>query len=206
MLSLLLVSESPEPAAWRRAASCLSLERTRHVPVPKAARHPGSSEDRGRVRAQDSGARLPGHDPFPLPRSPTPSRRQPRASRAQSGGIAPNTARERGRAVQGTREPRAFHGPRTWRPGPSLGPALPRPRRPIPGPLASYLHTPRPTTCPRPHLRGGTSPRALTVAPTVRRGWGAAVRRLGYTGGGGGGGGHDIPSLSGRFHPGKWGR
>lgn len=110
--------------------------------------------------------------------------------------------------VQGTREPRAFHRPRTWRPGPSLGapgPALPRPRRPIPGPLASYLHTPRPTTCQwTPPATWDLSPRPYRSAKDAPLGWAgvALSRRLGYTGGGG----QDIPSLSSRFHPGSWGR
>lgn len=99
----------------------------------------GTREGPGPGHAQNTAARPPWARPPPLgPRLPKPSRRQPRASRAQSGGIARDERRERGAGGPG----RACAAP--------LQPmhlralcAPPRPRRPIHGLLTSYLHMPR---------------------------------------------------------------
>lgn len=137
MLSLLLISDAQGlPRAWHRGSSQGCAPSLRSGPW-------------GRLPA------LPGHDPLSLPRLPTPSRRPPRASRAQSGGIALNKPRERGPAA-GPGEPSASRRPRTWRPG------LPR-RAPPPGRAGQSPGSSRPI-CIRaaPVPRTSRCPRRLT--------------------------------------------
>lgn len=101
-----------------------------------------------RIRAQDTPQdnlpALPGHSPLlssSPPRLPEPSCRQPRASRAQSRGIAREKPRQgwRSRGLASGAWPTLRTCP-PW----ALGAARPCPSQPILGLLAGYLHTPRP--------------------------------------------------------------
>lgn len=84
-------------------------------------------------------------------RLPEQSRRQPRASKTQSGGIAWDKPRQRGREVRGERARRLCRrAPAS--PGPSARPAPAAPTRPRP--LAVYLHTPRPGLAGPPSVAG----------------------------------------------------
>ena len=128
----------------------------------------------------DTAARPPRAQPPPLIRRlPEPSRRQPRASRTQSGGIAREKLRQggrsRGQACTAPLPPRAPVGP-----GPRARPAPARvsqssassqnicinPAPGFPGPRGAQDTNPSPSDLPRP----------LTEAPTVCRGWSGAFR------------------------------
>lgn len=123
-----------------------------------------------RIRAQDTPQdnlpALPGHSPLlssSPPRLPEPSCRQPRASRAQSRGIAREKPRQgwRSRGLASGRLPSPAHLSAL---GPGSGPPLPKPANPWP-PCRIFAYTP-PQVPPDPEmLRVQTPPLQTFPAP-----------------------------------------
>lgn len=172
MLSLLSISESPEPRGWAQGLSqsrhpaCSWSQYTKFsfptlLSTPAPLRTVGGSGPRTQLPA------LPGHDPF-SPSSLTHTERQ--AAEGQQGPKRRHRPEQAAGALArwsrgpGAQRLSASPGLRTWRPGPSLGAPRPHLRRPIPGLLAGYLHTPAPSTPPR----GVQEARTAPVRPSPR--------------------------------------
>lgn len=85
---------------------------------------------------------------------PEQSRRQPRATKAQSVGIAWDKPRQRGAEGPAGSALRASPARRTWQPRPSARPAPPPPAPANPRPLADFLHSPGPGSLARKRPQG----------------------------------------------------